>query len=112
MLGAISAGDIGEHFPPSKAEWKNKPSDVFVEFAKKLFVKKNAEIQNIDIVIICERPKISSYKISMKKNISSILNIKDDIVNIKGTTTEKLGFLGRSEGIAAQVLVTAEINEK
>ena len=112
MLGAISAGDIGEHFPPSKAEWKNKPSDVFVEFARKLFVEKNAEIQNIDIVIICERPKISSYKISMKKNISSILNIKDDIVNIKGTTTEKLGFLGRSEGIAAQVLVTAEINEK
>jgi 2-C-methyl-D-erythritol 4-phosphate cytidylyltransferase / 2-C-methyl-D-erythritol 2,4-cyclodiphosphate synthase len=111
MLGSISAGDIGDHFPPSEAKWKNKPSKVFVEFAKKLFIEKNAEIQNIDLVIICEEPKISSYKSSMKKNISSILNINENIVNIKGTTTEKLGFLGRSEGIAAQVLVSAKINE-
>tara|TARA_A100001015_G_scaffold249656_1_gene287692 strand:+ start:2550 stop:3713 length:1164 start_codon:yes stop_codon:yes gene_type:complete len=111
MLGSIAAGDIGDHFPPSSAKWKNKPSKVFVEFAKKLFIKKNAIIQNIDIVLICEEPKISNHKDSMKKNISSILNIKNNIINIKATTTEKLGFLGRSEGIAAQVLVSAEINE-
>ena len=111
MLGSISEDDIGKHFPPSDMKWKNAPSKIFVEFARELLIKKNAVVQNIDITIICEEPKISKYRDQMKKKISSLLKIDSAFINIKGTTTEKLGFLGRKEGIAAQVLVTTKINE-
>ena len=76
-------------------------------------MKKNSfMVNNVDITVICEKPKISKYKEKMKEKIAKILNIKKNIVNIKGTTTEKLGFLGREEGIACQVIVSVyKINE-
>ena len=105
ILGAISQGDIGEHFPPTDVKWKNKDSEFFLDYTKKLMEKNGFSINNIDITLICERPKISKYKEKMKEKIAKILNIKKNNVNIKATTTEKLGFLGREEGIACQVSV-------
>lgn len=111
ILGSISEGDIGEHFPPSDKKWKNAPSSLFVEFAKGLLIKKKAEIQNIDLTFICEEPKILKYKLEIKKNISNLLLLNINKINVKATTTERLGFLGRKEGIAAQAVVTTRISE-
>ena len=106
ILGSISQGDIGEHFPPTEKKWKNKNSEFFLEYTRNLMEKNGFSLNNIDITVICERPKISKHKEKMKEKIAEILNIKKNIVNIKGTTTEKLGFLGREEGIACQVSVS------
>jgi 2-C-methyl-D-erythritol 2,4-cyclodiphosphate synthase len=106
ILGSISQGDIGEHFPPTEKKWKNKNSEFFLEYTKSLMENNGFLLNNIDITVICERPKISKYKEKMKEKIAKILNIKKNIINIKGTTTEKLGFLGREEGIACQVSVS------
>jgi 2-C-methyl-D-erythritol 4-phosphate cytidylyltransferase/2-C-methyl-D-erythritol 2,4-cyclodiphosphate synthase len=106
ILGALSKGDIGDYFPPSEEKWKNKDSKYFLKYSKKILDDEKYIINNIDITLICEKPKISSYKKKMKKVIASILDIKENIINIKATTTEKLGFLGREEGIACQVLTT------
>ncbi len=106
ILGAISEGDIGEHFPPTEKKWKNKNSEFFLEYAKNLMKNNGFQLNNIDITVICEKPKISKYKKKMKEKIAKILEIEKDNVNIKGTTTEKLGFLGREEGIACQVSVS------
>ncbi len=106
IFGAISKGDIGDHFPPSQKRWKNMNSEFFLKYAQKALDKDNQSINNLDITIICEKPKISLFKNRMKKNISKILKIDENIINIKATTTEKLGFLGREEGIACQSIVT------
>ena len=106
ILGAISKGDIGEHFPPTEEKWKNKNSEFFLEYTKNLMKKNGFQVNNIDITVICENPKISKYKQKMKEKIARILEITIENINIKGTTTEKLGFLGREEGIACQVSVS------
>ena len=110
ILGALSKGDIGDYFPPSEKKWKNKDSKYFLKYSKKILDDEKYIINNIDITFICEKPKISSYKQKMKKVISSILGISENNINIKATTTEKLGFLGREEGIACQVLTTISKN--
>ena len=109
ILGAIGKGDIGEHFPPSEKKWKNKNSLFFLEYAANILDEENFKINNLDLTIICEKPKISKYKQKMKEKISKALNIKLNKINIKGTTTEKLGFLGREEGIACQANVTVSM---
>ncbi len=106
ILGSIGKGDIGEHFPPTKDRWKNKNSLFFLEYANNLLKLENFIINNLDVTIICERPKIIPYKKKMKEKIANILDIDVSLINIKGTTTEKLGFLGREEGIACQSTVT------
>ncbi len=105
ILGSLSLGDIGDHFPPSQKKWKNADSKIFMVFAKKKLIENNAEIQNLDLTIICEKPKIGIYKKEMKKKISSVLDLNIETINIKATTSEKLGFTGREEGIAAQSIV-------
>ena len=112
ILGSVRQGDIGEHFPPSDSKWKGAPSSIFIKFAKDVLKEKNAKIKSIDLTIICEEPKMYKYKIKMKKNLSKLLEINENRINVKATTTEKLGFLGRSEGIAAQATVTTEIFTK
>lgn len=112
ILGSVRAGDIGDHFPPSDMKWKDVSSSIFIKFAKDIVQKKNGIIKSVDLTIICEEPKIFKYKIKMKKNISKLLEINEDRINVKATTTEKLGFLGRGEGIAAQAIVTSEILTK
>src|SRR5262249_17836612 len=108
ILGAIGEGDIGEHFPDSKPEWKNVDSSIFVKHALKLVKAKNAQIENVDITIICEEPKLTPHKPQMRKRVAEILEITTDCVNIKATTTEKLGFTGRKEGIAAQSIASVK----
>ncbi len=106
LLGAIGEGDIGEHFSPSDARWKNIDSREMLKIVKHLLVKKGARIMNLDITIICERPKISKFKSQMKEELARVLAVPKSRINVKATTTEKLGFLGREEGIAAQAVAS------
>lgn len=109
LLGAIGEGDIGEHFSPSDPRWKNANSIQFVAHALTLCHQKNATVVNIDITIICEQPKIVPHKSAMREQLIRLLSLPPERINIKATTTEKLGFLGRSEGIAAQAIVSVKI---
>ncbi|WP_169569155.1 bifunctional 2-C-methyl-D-erythritol 4-phosphate cytidylyltransferase/2-C-methyl-D-erythritol 2,4-cyclodiphosphate synthase [Sneathiella limimaris] len=111
ILGAIGEGDIGTHFPPSEAKWKGAPSSLFLEHAASLVAQKSGKIANVDLTIICEAPKISPHRDAMRAKIAEILGIAIDRVSVKGTTTEKLGFTGRSEGIAAQAVATIKLPE-
>lgn len=106
IFGAIAEGDIGDHFPPSNPKFKNADSKIFLQYAAELVKKHKSIINNIDATIICEQPKLSPFKLKIKENIANICNIDKSNVNIKATTTEKLGFTGRDEGIAAQAIVT------
>ena len=113
ILGAIGKGDIGEHFPPSEAKWKDKPSIFFMNYTRDLLKKKKFKINNLDLTLICEKPKLTKYKERMKKSISKALFLEKERINIKATTTEKLGFVGRQEGIACQSVVSvSELNEE
>lgn len=109
MLGAVAEGDIGQHFPPSDARWKGADSAVFVTHAKKLLQQKHAEIVNVDITLICELPKISPHRDVMRARIAELLELDISRVSVKATTTEKLGFTGRGEGIAAQAVVSIKL---
>jgi 2-C-methyl-D-erythritol 4-phosphate cytidylyltransferase / 2-C-methyl-D-erythritol 2,4-cyclodiphosphate synthase len=111
VLGAIGAGDIGTHFPPSDDKWKGVSSDRFLAHAADLVAKEGGIISNIDLTIICEVPKIGPHREKMRSRIADILKIDKKRVSIKGTTTEKLGFTGRGEGIAAQAIATVKLPE-
>jgi 2-C-methyl-D-erythritol 4-phosphate cytidylyltransferase/2-C-methyl-D-erythritol 2,4-cyclodiphosphate synthase len=110
LLGAIGRGDIGEHFPPSEQKWKNCDSREMLKKVYGIIQKSSASILNIDLTIICEKPKILKYKNKMKEELSAILGISSQRINIKATTTEKLGFIGREEGIACQAIASILIN--
>lgn len=110
LLGAIGEGDIGDHFPPSDGKWKDAPSDIFLKHAAELVAKKGGRITNVDLTIICEAPRIAPHREAMRKNIASLLGIALDRVNVKATTTEKLGFTGRGEGIAAGAIATVAMS--
>ncbi|RME61916.1 MAG: 2-C-methyl-D-erythritol 2,4-cyclodiphosphate synthase [Candidatus Dadabacteria bacterium] len=105
LLGASGQGDIGEHFPDTKEEFKDINSTELVSKIYNLITEKGWSIVNIDCVVIAEKPKISPYKEKIKKAISSLLKIPKENVNVKAATSEKLGALGREEGIAAQCVV-------
>ena len=109
LLGAIGEGDIGEHFPPNDDHWKNADSREMLKQVNHLIRKKGAKIINIDLIIICEKPKISKHKIQMEEALAAVLNIDKNRINVKATTTEKLGFLGRGEGIAAQAICSVSL---
>jgi 2-C-methyl-D-erythritol 4-phosphate cytidylyltransferase/2-C-methyl-D-erythritol 2,4-cyclodiphosphate synthase len=106
VLGAAALGDIGEHFPPSDAQWRGASSDRFLAHAAELAASKGYRISNVDLTLICEAPKIGPHKAAMRAKIADILTIEVDRVSVKATTTEKLGFTGRGEGIAAQAAIT------
>ena len=109
LLGAIGEGDIGHFFPPSDEQWRGVASDKFVAHAVKLINSRGGRIVNVDITLICEAPKISLHRLQMRDRVAEILGIKQSRVNIKATTTEKLGFTGRGEGIASQAIASIEI---
>lgn len=109
ILGAIGAGDIGIHFPPSDPQWKGAPSEIFLRKAGELVAEKGGRIVNLDLTIICERPRVTPHRAAMAAKVAEILGINPGRVNIKGTTTEKLGFTGRGEGIAAQASASVEL---
>ena len=104
LLGAIGEGDIGEHFPPTDNKWKDFDSRGMLKQINHLMRKKGAKIINIDLTIICEKPRISKHKHQMEEALAQVLGIHKTRINVKATTTEKLGFLGREEGIAAQAI--------
>jgi 2-C-methyl-D-erythritol 4-phosphate cytidylyltransferase/2-C-methyl-D-erythritol 2,4-cyclodiphosphate synthase len=109
ILGAIGEGDIGRHFPPSDATLKNMDSAVFLEHAVKLMQGKNGALNNIDLTLICEEPKITPHAPAMRDRIAAITGVWPERINIKATTTEQLGFTGRKEGIAAQAIVSISL---
>ena len=104
LLGALSLGDIGKYFPPSDLKWKNADSLLLLSKVIGLIRKQGWEINNIDSVIVAERPKILPYVEQMKKNISKTLQIEDNLIGVKATTNEKLGPEGREEGISVSLI--------
>lgn len=106
LLGAIGDGDIGTHFPPTDPQWKGASSDRFVAYASELVGKAGFAIANVDLTIICEAPKIGPHRPAMRERIAALLGIDMSRVSVKATTTERLGFAGRGEGIAAQAIAT------
>ena len=106
VLGAIANGDIGSHFPPSDPRWRGASSDQFFAHAVELAASAGYRIGNIDLTIICEAPKIGPYREAMRARIATLAGVDIGCISVKATTTERLGFTGRGEGIAAQAMAT------
>lgn len=104
MLGALALGDIGVHFPPSDPQWKGADSRAFLRHCNALIGERGWCVGNADITVICERPKIGPHAQAMREAMAADLGIDVDAVSVKATTSEKMGFIGRGEGIAAQAL--------
>ena len=109
ILAAVVDGDIGQHFPPSDNRWRGAPSDVFLTFARDRVIAKGGTIAHVSVCLICEKPKIGPHNLAMRTRIADLLRIGIDRVSVQATTTEKLGFTGREEGIAAQATATVRL---
>ncbi|MEO6487040.1 MAG: 2-C-methyl-D-erythritol 2,4-cyclodiphosphate synthase [Thermoanaerobaculia bacterium] len=105
ILGACGAGDIGQHFPSNDERWRGADSSRFVREAKKIVSEMNAEITNIDVTIIAQKPKIAPHREAIAAVIAGLLDLPRGHVNVKATTTDHLGFIGREEGICAMAIV-------
>jgi 2-C-methyl-D-erythritol 4-phosphate cytidylyltransferase/2-C-methyl-D-erythritol 2,4-cyclodiphosphate synthase len=112
ILGAIADGDIGEHFPPSEPEWKGEESKVFLQDAARRVAALGGRIVNLDVTIICEQPKVGPHRAAMREKIAEIAGITPSRVSVKATTSERLGFTGRGEGVAALALATVVLPAK
>ncbi len=108
ILGALGRGDIGAHFPPSDPQWKGAASETFLRHAVHLAAEAGAQIQHVDITLICERPKIGPHREAMRVRTAEVLGLPLDHVSVKATTTERMGFTGREEGLAAQAIATLD----
>ena len=111
ILGAIAAGDIGTHFPPSDVQWRGAPSSRFLEHAAALVQAAGGRIEHVDVTLICEAPKIGPYRDAIRGRIAELLQLPEQRISVKATTTERLGFTGRGEGIAAQAVATVSALE-
>jgi 2-C-methyl-D-erythritol 4-phosphate cytidylyltransferase/2-C-methyl-D-erythritol 2,4-cyclodiphosphate synthase len=111
LLGAASEGDIGDHFPPSDPQWRGAASARFVEHARALIERRGGIIDHVDLTIICEAPRIGPHKAAMRQTIAALLGLPEARISIKATTTERLGFTGRGEGIAAQAVATVRMTD-
>ena len=111
LLGAISMGDIGQHFPSSDDRWKDADSNVFLTYTHSLLSDAEYKIQNIDATITLQEPHINEYIPQMKKNIATILHIDEDSVSVKATTSDYLGYCGRGEGISANAIALVSKKE-
>lgn len=109
LLGAIAAGDIGEHFPSDDRRWKGATSSRFVAEALRLLSERGGTILNLDVTIIAQKPKIAPHREAIRASIARIIGLPDGHVSVKATTTDHLGFVGRSEGICAMAIVAVEI---
>jgi 2-C-methyl-D-erythritol 4-phosphate cytidylyltransferase/2-C-methyl-D-erythritol 2,4-cyclodiphosphate synthase len=112
LLGAAGLGDIGEHFPPSDARWDGASSDLFLAHAAELIRQRSGTIDHVDCTIICEEPKVGPHRLTMRQRIAVILQLDEEQVSIKATTTEGLGFTGRREGIAAQAVASVRLESR
>ena len=106
LLGAIGAGDLGDHFPPSDPQWRDAASARFLEHARDLVERAGGRIVHVDATVICEAPRIGPHREAMRARIADLLRLPIPSVSVKATTTERLGFTGRGEGIAAQAIAT------
>jgi 2-C-methyl-D-erythritol 4-phosphate cytidylyltransferase/2-C-methyl-D-erythritol 2,4-cyclodiphosphate synthase len=106
ILGASAQGDIGQHFPPGEPQWRGARSSRFVEHAVALAREAGLRVGNVDVTIICEAPKIGPHRDVMRARLAELMGVAIEAVNVKATTTERLGFAGRGEGIAAQAVAT------
>lgn len=109
ILGALAEGDIGAHFPPSDPQWKGAASDRFLAFACERVRKRGGAIAHLDVTVVCETPRISPHRDAMRAHIAEIANVAIDRVAVKATTSEKLGFAGRGEGIFAMATATIRL---
>ncbi len=105
LLGAIAAGDIGQHFPPGEERWRNADSRMLLSHVYQLLTRGGWRLVNLDLTVACEQPRIGPHVDAMRRSISGVLETPLDAVSVKATTTEKLGFCGREEGIAALAVV-------
>lgn len=108
ILGALGEGDIGAHFPPSDPQWKGADSERFLRHARQLADAAGARILHVDVTLLCERPKIGPHRDRMRQRTADVLGLPIERVSVKATTTERMGFLGREEGLAAQATATLE----
>jgi 2-C-methyl-D-erythritol 4-phosphate cytidylyltransferase / 2-C-methyl-D-erythritol 2,4-cyclodiphosphate synthase len=106
IYGALAEGDIGRHFPPSDPQWKGAASEIFLAHAARLAMTRGYRIANADVTLICERPKVGPHAAAMQAELSRILALEPGRISVKATTSERLGFTGREEGIAAIATVT------
>jgi len=106
ILGASAQGDIGDHFPPGDARWKDASSDKFIVHAVALAEEAGYRVGNVDVTLICEAPRIAPHREAMRARLAGLLGVDLKQVSVKATTTERLGFTGRGEGIAAQAVAT------
>ena len=104
MLGALALGDIGKHFPPSDAQWKGADSRTFLRHCNAMLRERGWRVGNADVTVVCEGPKIGPHAGAMRRNLADALGIDVADVSVKATTTERLGFAGRGEGIAAHAV--------
>ncbi len=111
ILGALADGDIGTHFPPSDPQWRGASSDRFLAHAVQLVRRRGGLVDHLDATLLCEKPRLGPYRDAMRQRIAEIAGLRLDQVSLKATTTEKLGFTGRSEGIAAQAAATIRLPE-
>ena len=105
LLGAAGLGDIGQHFKDTDPRWKGADSKGFVRHIIELLRARNLRVGNADVTVLSEAPKVGPHRDEIRRQIADLLEVSTDYVNVKATTTERLGFLGRSEGIAAQAIV-------
>ncbi|HEY1604372.1 MAG TPA: bifunctional 2-C-methyl-D-erythritol 4-phosphate cytidylyltransferase/2-C-methyl-D-erythritol 2,4-cyclodiphosphate synthase [Allosphingosinicella sp.] len=109
LLGAISEGDIGVHFPPSDPQWRGAPSSLFVEHARGLVEARGGRIDHVDAILICEAPRLGPHREAIRASIAALLRLPPGRISVKATTTERLGFTGRGEGMAAQAVATVRL---
>ncbi len=101
LYGALAKGDIGRHFPPSDPQWKGAASDIFLKHAVSMVRAEGYEVSNVDCTLVCELPKIGPHAEAMQTELARIMDLPADCISVKATTSERLGFTGRGEGIAA-----------
>ena len=109
ILGAMGDGDIGDHFPPTDPQWKGASSDRFLVHAVERLHARGGRLVNVDVTLICERPKVKPHRQAMRERLAALLSLPLDAVSVKATTTEAMGFTGRGEGLAAQALATIDL---
>lgn len=112
ILGAAGAGDIGHYFPSTDERWRNAKSSRFLAEAKRILDEMRAEITNVDVTIIAQQPKLSPHRDAMVASIAGLLNLPQANVNVKATTTDHLGFIGRGEGICAMAILAVEVQPR
>jgi 2-C-methyl-D-erythritol 2,4-cyclodiphosphate synthase len=110
LLGAAGAGDIGHYFPSTDERWRDAESSVFVREAKRILDERSAEISNLDITIIAQQPKLAPHRDAIVASVAHLLSLPQGHVNVKATTTDHLGFIGRGEGICAMAIVLVSVD--